>query len=78
MANEATQFFADNARTFLKKFILKNFIWLNRQRGVDDAELDAVRGELERVQARLAALETIVTDGKYELERELQRLEDAS
>ncbi len=53
-------------------------IWLNRQRGASDAELQAVGDEIDALRERVATLEKIVTDEKYQLQRDLNQLEDVS
>ncbi len=53
-------------------------IWLNRKRGVDDEDLRTLYGEIDRLRERVETLEKIITDDKYELHREFQKLEDVS
>ncbi len=53
-------------------------IWLNRQRGADADALHAVDGEIEALRERIATLEEIVTDQKFQLKRDLNQLEDVS
>lgn len=54
--------------------IYRDYLKTQRQIGKNtDADID-LRDELSRLQARVAVLEEIVTDGKYELNRELEKL----
>lgn len=54
--------------------VINNYLKTRRleQRGGASAELQA---ELEALKQRIAALEAIVTDERYHLQRELDRLE---
>jgi hypothetical protein len=47
-----------------------------RPRPVDDANATAMRRQMDALQQRVAVLEKIVTDDKYELRRELASLDD--
>ena len=53
-------------------------IWQDGRRGrpVDDANVAAMRRQIDALQQRVAVLEKIVTDDKYELRRELASLDD--
>ena len=48
----------------------------DRQRYAESSVDEGLRNELEGLKKRVAVLEEIVTDGKYQLNRELQRLEN--
>lgn len=53
-------------------------IWQDgrKARPVDDANVAAMRLQVDALQERVAVLEKIVTDEKYELRRELASLDD--
>ena len=53
-------------------------IWQDgrKARPMDDAHVNAMRHQIDALQERVAVLEKIVTDDKYELRRELASLDD--
>ena len=53
-------------------------IWQDgrKARPVDDANATAMRRQIDALQERVAVLEKIVTDDKYELRKELASLDD--
>lgn len=53
-------------------------IWQDgrKARPMDDANAIAMRRQIDALQERVAVLEKIVTDDKYELRRELASLDD--
>lgn len=53
-------------------------LWLEgrRARAGDSAETIALRAQIDKLQERVAILEKIVTDDKYELKRELASLDE--
>jgi cell division protein FtsB len=52
-------------------------LWLEGRRAgaTDSAESAELRAQIDKLQARVAVLEKIVTDDKYELKRELASLD---
>ena len=48
-----------------------------RSRPIDDATRSATQHQIDALQQRVEVLEKIVTDGKYQLNRELESLDDA-
>jgi len=53
-------------------------IWQDgrKARPMDDANANAMRRQIDALQERVAVLEKIVTDDKYELRKELASLDD--
>jgi TolA-binding protein len=49
-----------------------------RARAAESAGADELRTQIDRLQERIAVLEKIVTDDKYELRRELESLDTRS
>ena len=49
-----------------------------KHRSMDDDTSDVLRRQIDALQQRVEVLETIVTDEKYELKRELASLDRAS